>query len=177
MVNAYDMYRQLQAQSLVAKERLVEGIAHFFPAGTAIAWQHDARGHVQYGVVKTVAYDGTIVAENDQTGKVAHVCITRLIDPRTGRTMSDDIFNLQREMLEQPRPQRVYIVTNYGYTRHRLAKKAIKERDRLRRKHPEQAKDFRVLTVLDEPNSSRLLHDPVLPAPAAERVQLPVAAE
>jgi hypothetical protein len=50
-----------------------------------------------------------------------------------------------------------FIVTAHSFHRHETAAGAIAERNRLRELHPE--KDFRVLTVIDEPTEEKLARD------------------
>lgn len=50
-----------------------------------------------------------------------------------------------------------YIITDYGFVRHGTAKRAYEERERLKEQYPH--KDFKVLTVLDEPKDQKFKRD------------------
>ena len=50
-----------------------------------------------------------------------------------------------------------YIVTEHPYRRHDTCALAVAEKHRLQEKHPE--KNFRVLTVIDEPNKVAMERD------------------
>lgn len=56
-----------------------------------------------------------------------------------------------------------YIVTDKLYHRHHSATRAIAERNRLREQFPDRADHFRVLTVIDEPNTAKLARDNAVP--------------
>lgn len=52
-----------------------------------------------------------------------------------------------------------YIITDYGFCRHFTAAGAYSERGRLQELYSDMGKDFRVLTVIDEPKADKFARD------------------